>query len=128
MEGYKVMKKIEMTTEQLKGLLEAARKYRYYYIYDSEQNRDGQGEWHCDVWLDDENELDENGWGDGEESFSFNEVTHIPITQVKEYCMERDFPNIKTLVDFKAYRKNLDGKIKLFMRDGKLWLRQTIEK
>lgn len=90
--------------------------------------RDGQGDWHCDVWLDDENELDENGWGDGEENFSFNEVTHIPITQVMEYCMERDLPNIKTLGDFKAYRKNLDGKVKLFMRDGKLWLRQTIEK
>ena len=128
MERYKVMKKIEMTTEQLKGLLEAARKYRYYYIYDSEQNRDGQGECHCDVWLDNEVELKEDGWGDGEESFSFNEVTHIPITQVREYYMERDFPNIKTLGDFKAYRKNLDGKVKFFMRDGKLWLRQTIEK
>lgn len=128
MEGYKVMKTIQMTTDALKELLKAARKYRYYYIYDSEQNRDGQGEWHCDVWLDDENELDENGWGDGEESFSFNGVTHIPITQVREYCMERDFPNIKTLGDFNAYRKNLDGKIKLFMRDGKLWLRQTITK
>lgn len=72
--------------------------------------------------------LDENGWGDGKEYFSFNEATHIPITQVREYCMERDFPNIKTLGDFKAYRKNLDGKVKLFMREGKLWLRQTIEK
>lgn len=99
-------KTIQMTTDELNELLKAARKYRYYYIYDSEQNRDGQGE----------------------ESFSFNEVTHIPITQVMEYCMERDFPNIKTLGDFKAYRKNLDGKVKLFMRDGKLWLRQTIEK
>ena len=57
-----------------------------------------------------------------------DKVTHIPITQVREYCMERDFPNIKTLGDFKAYRKHLDGKVKLFMRDGKLWLRQTIEK
>lgn len=116
-------KTIQMTTDELNELLKAARKYRYYYIYDSEQNRDGQGDWHCDVWLD-----DENGWGDGEENFSFNEVTHIPITQVMEYCMERDFPNIKTLGDFKAYRKHLDGKVKLFMRDGKLWLRQTIEK
>lgn len=121
-------KTIQMTTDALKELLKAARKYRYYYIYDSEQNRDGQGEWHCDVWLDDENKLDENGWGDGEESFSFDEATHIPITQVREYCMERDFPNIKTLGDFKIYKKNLEGKIKLFMRNGKLWLRQTIEK
>lgn len=121
-------KTIQMTTDELNELLKAARKYRYYYIYDSEQNRDGQGDWYCDVWFDDENELDENGWGDGEENFSFNEATHIPITQVMEYCMERDFPNIKTLGDFKAYRKNLDGKVKLFMRDGKLWLRQTIEK
>jgi hypothetical protein len=125
MEDYKVVKKIEMTTEQLKGLLEVARKYKYYYVYDSEQNRDGQGEWHCDVFLDNEVELGADGWGDGEEYWSFNEVKQIPITQVKEYCIERDLPQLKTVGDLKRYAKTTTDKIRLFMRNGKLWLRQT---
>jgi hypothetical protein len=125
MEDYKVVKKIEMTTEQLKGLLEVARKYKYYYVYDSEQNRDGQGEWHCDVFLDNEAELGADGWGDGEEYWSFNEVKQIPITQVKEYCIERDLPQLKTVGDLKRYAKTTTDKIRLFMRNGKLWLRQT---
>lgn len=125
MEDYKVVKKIEMTTEQLKGLLEVARKYKYYYVYDSEQNRDGQGEWHCDVFLDNEVQLGADGWGDGEEYWSFNEVKQIPITQVKEYCIERDLPQLKTVGDLKRYAKTTTDKIRLFMRNGKLWLRQT---
>lgn len=125
MEDYKVVKKIEMTTEQLKGLLEVARKYKYYYVYDSEQNRDGQGEWHCDVFLDNEVELGADGWGDGEEYWSFNEVKQIPITQVKEYCIERDLPQLKTVGDLKRYARATTDKIRLFMRNGKLWLRQT---
>lgn len=125
MKDYKVVKKIEMTTEQLKGLLEVARKYKYYYVYDSEQNRDGQGEWHCDVFLDNEVELGADGWGDGEEYWSFNEVKQIPITQVKEYCIERDLPQLKTVGDLKRYAKTTTDKIRLFMRNGKLWLRQT---
>lgn len=125
MEDYKVVKKIEMTTEQLKGLLELARKYKYYYVYDSEQNRDGQGEWHCDVFLDNEVELGADGWGDGEECWSFNEVKQIPIKQVKEYCIERDLPQLKTVGDLKRYAKTTTDKIRLFMRNGKLWLRQT---
>lgn len=125
MSEYKVVKKIEMTTEQLKGLLEVARKYKYYYVYDSEQNRDGQGEWHCDVFLDNEVELGADGWGDGEEYWSFNEVKQIPITQVKEYCIERDLPQLKTVGDLKRYAKTTTDKIRLFMRNGKLWLRQT---
>jgi hypothetical protein len=125
MEDYKVVKKIEMTTEQLKGLLEVARKYKYYYVYDSEQNRDGQGEWHCDVFLDNEVELGADGWRDGEEYWSFNEVKQIPITQVKEYCIERDLPQLKTVGDLKRYAKTTTDKIRLFMRNGKLWLRQT---
>lgn len=125
MSEYKVVKKIEMTTEQLKGLLEVARKYKYYYVYDSEQNRDGQGEWHCDVFLDNEVQLGADGWGDGEEYWSFNEVKQIPITQVKEYCIERDLPQLKTVGDLKRYAKTTTDKIRLFMRNGKLWLRQT---
>lgn len=125
MKDYKVVKKIEMTTEQLKGLLEVAHKYKYYYVYDSEQNRDGQGEWHCDVFLDNEVELGADGWGDGEEYWSFNEVKQIPITQVKEYCVERDLSQLKTVGDLKRYAKTKTDKIRLFMRNGKLWLRQT---
>lgn len=66
-------RKIVMTCDELAHLLTAVKEYKYWYLYDSDQNRDGQGEWHADVWLGDE-PLDENGWGDGEENFSFNEV------------------------------------------------------
>ena len=127
-------KTIQMTTDALKELLKAARKYRYYYIYDSEQNRDGQGEWHCDVWLDDENKLDENGWGDGEESFSFNEATEENIKKARKIEVKHvyeeplsNLPWLKTLGDFKRHQEALKDqfKLKVFMKDGELWLRKT---
>jgi len=123
------MKSIVMTTENLKELLAAARRYRYYWVYDSEQNRDGQGEWHCDVWLDDENELGEDGWGDGEECFSFDEapkVKKIPVKKVEEYELGNDLPSVNTLGDLVRYtqERKLKGELtyKVVMKNNKLCL------
>lgn len=63
---------IVMTCDDLAHVIACAREYKYWYLYDSDQNRDGQGEWHADLFFDNEIDLDENGWGDGEENFSFD--------------------------------------------------------
>lgn len=65
---------IVMTCDDLAQLLTAVKENKYWYLYDSDQNRDGQGEWHADVWLSNEIELKEDGWGDGDECFSFDSI------------------------------------------------------
>lgn len=70
-------KYITMKVSDLHRLLNDIKRYEHYYIYDSDQNIDGQSEWHCDVEVGNE-PLDENGWGDGEEHWSFDSIeNHI---------------------------------------------------
>ena len=70
-------KYIVMKVSDLRRLLNDIKRYGHYYIYASDQNRDGQGEWHCDIEVGNE-PLDENGWGDGEEHWSFDSIdNHI---------------------------------------------------
>ena len=70
-------KYITMKVSDLRRLLNDIKRYEHYYIYASDQNRDGQGEWHCDIDISNE-PLDENGWGDGEERWSFDSLeNHI---------------------------------------------------
>lgn len=70
-------KYITMKVSDLRQLLNDIKRYEHYYIYASDQNRDGQGEWHCDIEVGNE-PLDENGWGDGEEHWSFDSIeNHI---------------------------------------------------
>lgn len=70
-------KYIVMKVSDLRCLLNDTKRFEHYYIYASDQNRDGQGEWHCDVEISDF-PLDENGWGDGEEHWSFDSLeNHI---------------------------------------------------
>lgn len=64
---------IVMSCDDLAHLLALAKEYKYYYQFDSDQNRDGQGEWHCDVEFSDE-PLTEDSWGDGEEKWSFDSL------------------------------------------------------
>lgn len=115
-------KTIKMTTDQLKELLKAVSKYKYYYVYDSERNTDGQGEWHCDIWLDDDKNLDENDWGDGAECFSFEQLDN---SKVEYLNIERDLPYIKTLGDYLNFIKQYSKthKARLFIKDGGLWIR-----
>lgn len=74
-------KYIVMTTDELTQVLVKAKEYKHFFVFDSDQNRDGQGEWHCDVEFSDE-PLDRDSWGDGEENFSFDEApVSDPMTQ-----------------------------------------------
>lgn len=70
-------KNIVMKVSDLRRLLNDVKRYKHYYIYASEDNRDGQGEWHCDIEVGNE-PLGEDGWGDGEEHWSFDSLeNHI---------------------------------------------------
>lgn len=70
-------KYIVMKVSDLRLLLNEIKVYEHYYIYDSDQNIDGQSEWHCDVEIGND-PLDENSWGDGEEHWSFDSLeNHI---------------------------------------------------
>jgi hypothetical protein len=64
---------IVMKVSDLRLLLNDIKRFKHYYIYASDQNRDGQGEWHCDIEVGDE-PLGEDGWGDGEEHYSFDSL------------------------------------------------------
>ncbi len=66
-------KHIVMKVSDLRRLLNDVKRYEHYYIYASDQNRDGQGEWHCDIEVGNE-PLGEDGWGDGEEHWSFDSL------------------------------------------------------
>lgn len=64
---------IVMKVSDLHLLLNSLYTHLHYYIYSSDHNRDGQGEWHCDVEISNEM-LDENSWGDGDDHFSFDSL------------------------------------------------------
>lgn len=83
---------ITMTTDELTQLLVKAQEYRYFWVFDSDDNRDGQGEWHCDVEFSDE-VLGKDSWGDGEESFSFDEIPSC--LHNKSYAMEQAVKSVR---------------------------------
>lgn len=64
---------IVMKVSDLRGLLNDIKRFEHYYIFSSDQNRDGQGEWHCDIEVSNER-LDQDSWGDGEEHWSFDSM------------------------------------------------------
>ena len=69
-------RKIVMTCDDLARLLTAVKEYKYWYLYDGQQNTDGEGVWHADVWLSNNIKLGESDWGEGEDNFSFDEVSN----------------------------------------------------
>lgn len=85
-------KYITMTTDELNLLLIKAQEYKNFWVFDSNDNRDGQSEWHCDVKFSDEI-LGEDSWGDGEESFSFDEVPSC--LHNKSYAMEQAVKSVR---------------------------------
>lgn len=64
---------IVMKVSDLYRLINDIKNYEYCYIYANDDNRDGQGEWHCDIEVGDK-PLDEFSWGDGEEHWSFDSL------------------------------------------------------
>lgn len=65
------MKMIIMSTEDLAGMLDACKRYKDYIIYDSDDNTDGEGVWHCDVEFTDD--IHDSHYDTAEEVWSFNE-------------------------------------------------------
>ena len=64
---------IVMKVSDLRLMLHHIKNHAHYWTFASDHNRDGQGEWHCDVEISNE-PLDEDSWGDGEEHFSFDSL------------------------------------------------------
>lgn len=62
---------IKMTTDDLNKLLAEAKKFKHFIIYDSDQNTDGEGVWHCDVELT--NDLNNSYYDSAESLWSFDE-------------------------------------------------------
>lgn len=64
--------KIVMDTKDLRAILKLRKEYDYCMVFDSGDNTDGEGVWHCDVHFG--NDLDSLKDGDGDEVYSFNSV------------------------------------------------------
>lgn len=64
--------KIVIDTKDLRALLKFRKEYKYCVIFDSGDNTDGEGIWHCDVIFDDDPDKCKDG--DGEEVYSFDSV------------------------------------------------------
>ena len=64
--------KIVMDTKDLRVMLKLRKEYDYCMVFDSGDNTDGEGVWHCDVHFG--NDLDSLKDGDGDEAYSFNSV------------------------------------------------------
>lgn len=64
--------KIVMDTKDLRAMLKFRKEYDYCVVFDSGDNTDGEGIWHCDVHFG--NDLDSLKDGNGDEVYSFNSV------------------------------------------------------
>lgn len=64
--------RIVMDTKDLRALLKFRKQYKYCQVFDSGDNTDGEGIWHCDVHFGNDPEALKDG--DGEEVYSFNSV------------------------------------------------------
>lgn len=64
--------KIVMDTKDLRDMLKFRKQYKYCQVFDSGDNTDGEGIWHCDVHFGDDPETLKDGSGD--EVYSFNSV------------------------------------------------------
>lgn len=64
--------KIVMDTKDLRALLKFRKQYKYCQVFDSGDNTDGEGIWHCVVRFG--NDPDALKDGDGEEVYSFDSI------------------------------------------------------
>lgn len=64
--------KIVIDTKDLRALLKHRKEYEYCKVFDSGDNTDGEGIWHCDVVFDDDPDKCKDG--DGKEVYSFDSV------------------------------------------------------
>ena len=64
--------RIVMDTKDLRALLKFRKQYKYCQVFDSGDNTDGEGVWHCDVHFGDDPDALKDG--DGEEVYSFDSI------------------------------------------------------
>lgn len=64
--------RIVMDTKDLRAMLKFRKEYDFCQVFDSGDNTDGEGIWHCDVHFGNDPEALKDG--DGEEVYSFNSV------------------------------------------------------
>lgn len=64
--------RIVIDTKDLRALLKFRKEYKYCKVFDSGDNTDGEGIWHCDVVFDDDPDKCKDG--DGKEVYSFDSV------------------------------------------------------
>ena len=64
--------RIVMDTKDLRAMLKFRKKYDFCMVFDSGDNTDGEGIWHCDVVFGDDPQAVADG--DGDEVYSFNSV------------------------------------------------------
>lgn len=64
--------KIMMDTKDLRDILKLRKQYKYCQVFDSGDNTDSDGVWHCDVHFGDDPDALKDG--DGEEVYSFDSI------------------------------------------------------
>lgn len=64
--------RIVIDTKDLRALLKYRKEYDYCQVFDSGDNTDGEGIWHCDVLFGNDPEALKDG--DGDEVYSFNSI------------------------------------------------------
>lgn len=67
--------RIVMDTKDLRTLLKLRKQYKYCQVFDSGDNTDGEGIWHCDVYFGNDPDVLKDGGGD--EVYSFDSIYNI---------------------------------------------------
>lgn len=64
--------RIVMDTKDLRAMLKFRKQYDFCTVFDSGDNTDGEGVWHCDVIFGDDSRAVADG--DGDEVYSFDSI------------------------------------------------------
>lgn len=80
--------KIVMDTKDLRAMLKFRKEYNYCVVFDSGDNTDGEGVWHCDVHFG--NNLDSLKDGDGDEVYSFDSIYNCHDKYLNKEVLNED--------------------------------------
>lgn len=80
--------KIVMDTKDLRAMLKFRKEYNYCVVFDSGDNTDGEGVWHCDVHFG--NNLDSLKDGDGDEVYSFDSIYNCHDKYLNKEILNED--------------------------------------
>lgn len=80
--------KIVMDTKDLRAMLKFRKQYDFCMVFDSGDNTDGEGVWHCDVHFG--NNLDSLKDGDGDEVYSFDSIYNCHDKYLNKEILNED--------------------------------------